>query len=230
MTTEPPAPAPAGIVIFGATGGTGLALARAARAAGRPVVAAVRPARGRAVLDALGVTAVDCDVMAPGGVDAVFAGRPGLGAVVSLLGGRPGDTVLPDDEGNRRVIDAARSAGVRRFVLVTSVGAGDSRPAMPPQAAAILGPIADLKTRAEDYLKTAGLDYTILRPGHLRDGPETGGAVLSANPLMAGAISRDELGRALLAVLTGPRFVGGTYAIADRSCVAPQFSPGLVAP
>lgn len=52
-----------------------------------------------------------------------------------------------------RVIDVARNAGVRRFLLMSSNGI--CRPGTPYQ---------ETKLRAEEYLERSGLDYTILRP------------------------------------------------------------------
>ena len=90
-------------------------------------------------------------------------------AVVSTLGARAVKGTRPDFEGNRNAVDAARSAGVTRFVLVTVIGAGDSYAASPWIARRVLDTVMKEKTKAEDYLKTSGLDYTIIRPGGLLD-------------------------------------------------------------
>jgi uncharacterized protein YbjT (DUF2867 family) len=218
-----------GILIFGATGGAGLALARLARADRRPVAAGVRPTSRRDALEALGVALHECDVMDPASVAAVFRAAPECGAIVSLLGGKPGDAVFPDAEGNKHVIDAAAAAGSGQFVLVTSVGAGDSAPALPPHVAQVLAPIAALKTQAEEHLRASGLRYTILRPGHLQDGAATERGVLCENPMMLGAIGRDELARVIYRCLDDERCANKTFAVADRQLASPEFAAELIA-
>lgn len=53
-------------------------------------------------------------------------------AVVSTIGGTPADASA-DSEGNINLIKAAIAKGVKRFVLVTSIGTGDSKDAPPQQ-------------------------------------------------------------------------------------------------
>src|SRR5690606_16495068 len=74
----------------------------------------------------------------------------------------------PDFIGNRNIIDAARNNGIGRFILITTVGAGDSHDAANLLSRIVLRPILPLKTRAEDHLRASGLAYTIIRPGGLR--------------------------------------------------------------
>lgn len=57
-------------------------------------------------------------------------------------------------EGAVRVIDAARHAGVARFVHMSALGAREQSPSA----------YASTKARAEGYLRQSGLDYTIFRP------------------------------------------------------------------
>jgi nucleoside-diphosphate-sugar epimerase len=211
---------PDGLLIFGATSPSGVALATRARAAGHEVTGVARDPAKAAALEAAGVRTVAADALDAAQVEAAFAGSPLCKVVVSLLGGRPGTVRFPDYEGNRHVIDAAKAHGAHCVVLVTSVGAGDSRPAMPPAAAAILGPIADLKTRAEDYLRSSGVPFIILRPGHLTGGPATGTAALFDDPLVNGAIARDELGRVILASIGAGDCRGRAWAVAEPATVA----------
>jgi hypothetical protein len=81
--------------------------------------------------------------------------------------------------GNRNAVDAAKAVGVRRFVLVSVIGAGESLDAAPWIARRILKNVIVEKTRAEEYLKASGLDYTIIRPGGLLDKEGQGRAYLT---------------------------------------------------
>lgn len=57
-------------------------------------------------------------------------------------------------EGNRRLIDAARDGGVRHFIFTSAMGAALDSPV----------PFLQGKAQAEEHLKRAGIDYTILSP------------------------------------------------------------------
>ena len=61
-----------------------------------------------------------------------------------------------------------------RFILVSSIGAGDSRAGSPAGMLRVLGPVLVEKEKAERHLIDSGLTFTIMRPGVLKDNPATG--------------------------------------------------------
>jgi uncharacterized protein YbjT (DUF2867 family) len=64
-----------------------------------------------------------------------------------------------DEAGNHQLIDAAKAAGVRHFVFISTHGA---RPDSPVD-------LFRFKYQAEAYLRASGIPFTILRPTHLMD-------------------------------------------------------------
>src|SRR5262249_56692474 len=81
--------------------------------------------------------------------------------------------------------EAAERAGVRRFVQISSMGAGQPpRPGTDEVWAAYI----TAKTAAEDDLRARDLDWTILRPGRLTDAPATGRIRIAAPPVPRGSI------------------------------------------
>jgi nucleoside-diphosphate-sugar epimerase len=92
------------------------------------------------------------DAMSPDDIERTFAAIDGVDAVVSTLGGT---TAAPeaDGQGNINLIEAAARHGVKKFVLVTSIGTGDSKDATPPQVYDVLKPVLLEKGRAEARLK-----------------------------------------------------------------------------
>jgi nucleoside-diphosphate-sugar epimerase len=98
-------------------------------------------------------------------------------AVVSTIGGTPADP-RADSEANIALIDAAAAKGVGKFVLVTSIGVGDSADAPPPNVFDALKPVLVEKAKAEEHLKAVsaktGMPYVIVRPGGLKSEPATG--------------------------------------------------------
>lgn len=205
------------ILVFGGTRATGLAIVRKLRERGEDVTVVVRKTSNTDALRALGVKTVVADALDADEVRAAFAATP-FAAVVSTLGTSRGDSAKrPDFEGNRNVIDAAKEAGVRRFVFITVIGAGDSKGTAPWPSSQFLAGVTALKTRAEDHLRASGLDYTIIRPGGLGDVKETGTAMLTEDTKAFSYIARDDLATLAVAALGDASTIGKAYSAYDPS-------------
>lgn len=201
------------VLVFGGTSGTGLETVKVLRSRDVPVTVFVRPTSDLAALESLGVELAVGDALDPDAVKAAFA-TADFSAVVSSLGGRRGEP-RPDYIGNKNITDAAKVAGVQRVIQVTAIGAGDANRAKPPADASFMRKIMYEKTRGEDYLIASGLDYTLIRPGGLRDGPPTGGGIMVEEPI-AGSINRSDLGLVIVAALGDPATVGRAYNVIDK--------------
>jgi nucleoside-diphosphate-sugar epimerase len=200
------------VAIFGASSGIGVDLARRLARSGQTALAVSRSGASPE-LAAAGATVARADVLEREQVARALSMSPRPDAIVSLVGGRPfREDAPPDWDGNRNLIDAARAAGIRRFVLVSSIGAGASRATAPWIARLVLGRFMALKTRAEDYLRESGLDWTIVRPGHLTDKPASGRGQLLEDEHVSGAIPRADVAALVERVLHDDGTVGRTYA------------------
>lgn len=205
------------ILVFGGTRGTGLEIVRELRARGEPVTVAVRKTSNTTELQKLGVQTVVADALEADTVQAAVRSA-NFAAVISTLGTTRGEQhKRPDYLGNRNVIDAARAAGVRRFVFITVIGAGNSAEAAPQPSRRFLREVIELKSRAEDHLRASGLDYTIIRPGGLGDVPATGTAVLVDDPAAFSFIGRTDLAKLAVQALGDPATIGKTYSAYDPS-------------
>ena len=80
------------------------------------------------------------------------AGIEEVDAVISTIGGTTKDP-LADSEGNINLINEAIKKGVKKFILVTSIGTGDSKDAPGEQVYNVLKPILLEKLKAENRLK-----------------------------------------------------------------------------
>src|ERR1700735_1021730 len=151
-----------------------------------------------------GAEAVLCDLETASAAD-VAALLSGADAVVFAVGAGPGSGVSRKDAVDRAasvlMAGAAEQAGVRRFVQISSMGAGQ-----PPQAGGdeAWGPNTPAKTAAEDDLQARDLDWTILRPGGLTDAPAAGRVRLAAPPVPRGTIPRADVAAGIGAPLSGP--------------------------
>ena len=122
-------------------------------------------------LHAAGVEPVLCDLE---GDDDVAAAVRGADAVVFAAGAGPGSGAARkasmDLGGAVKLIDAAKAEGVRRYVMVSSIGAGDPR----AEGGDVFGEYLRAKAEADRQLIASGLEYTVVRPGALTDDPPTG--------------------------------------------------------
>lgn len=176
-------------------------LAGASRGVGREIAkclitqhqikALLRSPATRSELEAMGIEVVMGDALDAQAVKEAIAGD--IEAVISTIGGLPKDGERADYLGNKNLIDAAVQAGVQKFILISSIGSGDSAVALPAQARETLGPVLIEKEKAEKYLINSGLTYVIIRPGGLKSEPATGNGVVTENYRVAGTIHRADV-------------------------------------
>ena len=163
------------LLVFGATGGTGRELVRQALEQGHQVAAYARdPSRMDDIRHAR-LHVVRGDVLVPGSLGGVIAGRD---AVFCSIGAGPRRTTLRED-GTRNIVEAMEKTGVRRLICQSSLGVGDSRANLPFFTKHVIVSVflrhafADHE-RQEAIIKQSSLDWMIVRPPHLTDGPRTG--------------------------------------------------------
>jgi uncharacterized protein YbjT (DUF2867 family) len=209
------------VLVAGATGGTGREIVRQALAKGYRVRALVRDeAKARGIFADTVQYAVG-DVKDPGTLPAAVKG---VTYVVSALGGHgrsePGNKPeFVDFGGVAALATAAKSAGVRQFVLVSSMGVTD--PDHP------LNKFADnvliFKLKGENALRASGVPYTIVRPTGLKDIPGGGGLrILQGDPKnTVGAIARADVATACVEALGRKDASNKTFALLGDPAGAP---------
>ena len=210
---------PRPVLVFGATGQTGLELIRLLRARGDAVTAAVRASSDRSELEALGVDFVVADALDAEAVR-VAAASDDFRAVVSAMFCAQ-CTPSVDDVGNINVADGAKAAGIPRTLLVSTIGAGDSYESANLISRYILREILPRKTAAENHLLESGQGYTIVRPGGLLLGAPTGRGYVSEDRKAFGFIKRSDLARLLVAALDDPGTLNKVLAAADPEITMP---------
>jgi len=210
------------VVIAGGHGKVALALERLLAGRGDQAVGLIRNPAQAADVQRAGAEAVVCDLESASADDVAIV-LPGADAVVFAAGAGPGSGTARKDSVDRAasvlMADAAQQAGVRRFVQVSSMGAGS-----PPQPGRgdVWAAYITAKTAAEADLRSRDLDWTILRPGHLTDDPAAGRVRLAAPPVPAGAVSRADVATVIAALLHEPgtshqtlELVGGDTPVAE---------------
>ncbi len=204
-----------GVLIFGASRETGLETAKLLTARGEPVTAFVRPTSDISELKSLQPHLVYGDVLDPLAVGKALAAGS-FRAIVCSIGAHRGQVPRPDFEGAKTIVDAAKGLkGSPRILMVTMIGAGDSRAAVAPKVIEVLGEAIRLKTMAENYLIESGLPYTILRPGGMTSEPASGTAIRTEDHMRMGVISRADLARLIVECLDEPSTTGKVYHTVD---------------
>ena len=206
-----------GVLIFGASRETGLEVAKILTARGETVTVFARPASDLTELKALKPQQIIYgDVLDPVAVDKAFAaGR--YRAVVCTIGAHRGQVPRPDYEGVKVIVDSMSKldTSVPRLLLVTVIGAGDSREAVAPKVLEVLGEVIRLKTLAENYVIGSGVKHVILRPGGMTSDPATGTAIRTEDHGIMGVITRADLARLVVECIDDASTNGKIYHTID---------------
>jgi uncharacterized protein YbjT (DUF2867 family) len=211
-----PSTATADVLVFGGTRGVGLETVRHLRESGEAVTVMVRKTSDLTALNAIdGVSTTVGDALVMEEVTAAFASGE-FEAAVSTLGGTLEAGVSVDSVGNIHAIDGAKATGVDRFILITSIGAGDSRAGSPSGMLRVLGPVLVEKEKAERHLIDSGLTWTIMRPGVLKDKPATGRGILTQDTSALGMINRAELARLIVDSIDDEQAFGRIYTAIEK--------------
>jgi uncharacterized protein YbjT (DUF2867 family) len=216
ITMAPALPALADTLVFGGTRGIGLETVRLLAGKGEAVTVLVRETSDLTALNEIdGVSTTVGDAMDIASVTRAFAAGE-YQVVVSTLGGSMTAGFTVDSVGNINAIDGAKAAGVERFVLVTSIGAGDSRAAAPAPMLKALNQVLVEKEKAERHLIDSGLQWTIIRPGFLNDKPRDTQGILTQKSSAMGAISRAEVARLITESIGNEATFGMIYSAIEE--------------
>jgi len=188
------------------------------------VKALLRSEASRSELEALGIKVAIADALDAAAVEQAMLGDEPIHAVISTIGGLPKEGERADYLGNKNLIDAAVKAGVQKFILVSSIGSGESVVAIPPQALETLKPVLIEKEQAEKYLIASGLTYTVIRPGGLKSEPATGNAVVTQDYKIAGTIHRADVAQLVCQCLFSDAANNKILSAVDRNMTYGQVS------
>ncbi len=175
------------ILVIGGTRGLGLAVVRAAFEAQHTLTVLARHV-GDFEAPVNGVRMVVGDAGDAADVERAIAGQD---AVVWAVGVAPTRRpVHVFSRGTQYMLASMERFGVRRLLCVTGVGAGDSKGQGGFLQAAIMQPllrrtIFEDKSRQEAQIRASALDWTIVRPAALADGPATGACAAHVLPDVA---------------------------------------------
>jgi uncharacterized protein YbjT (DUF2867 family) len=155
-------------------------------------------------------------------IDAIAKAADGVDAVVFTAGsgGHTGKdkTIMIDLDGAVKTIEAAKNAGVKRFVMISSF---DTTRKAIQEANENFAPYVVAKHYADEWLKATDLEYTIIHPGLLTNDKGTG-MINAAPEVKRDEVPREDIARAIIASLENNKSIGkefqvvkGTTAVKD---------------
>lgn len=147
-------------------------------------------------------------------------------AVICATGFKPSwDLLAPwkvDNFGTVNLVEACSKLGINRFILISSIlvnGAAMGQILNPAYIFLnVFGLTLIAKLQAENYIRRSGINYTIIRPGGLRNEPPTGNLVMEPeDTLYEGSISRDLVAEVAVEALTTPESFYKVVEIVSRA-------------
>jgi len=196
------------VLIIGANGQIGQhVVSKLQSSKAHRAIAMVRKEEQRARFEEQGAQTILVDL--EGSIEHIARAAKEADAIVFTAGsgGHTGadKTMMIDLDGAIKSMEAAKLAGVRRFVIVSAIGVHHREKWMesaPYYSAA--------KHYADVWLTQSGLDYTILRPGRLTNEAGTG-KVTAAVDLDPGSIPREDVASTIVASLENPHTIGKAF-------------------
>ncbi|KAL6991430.1 hypothetical protein U1Q18_009542 [Sarracenia purpurea var. burkii] len=216
------------IFVAGATGSTGKRIVQQLLAKGFAVKAGVRDVDKAKTSFSDGnpdIQFVNADVT-EGSTKLAEAIGDDSDAVICATGFRPSwDLLAPwkvDNFGTVNLVEACRKLGVNRFILVSSIlvnGAAMGQLFNPAYIFLnVFGLTLIAKLQAEQHIRKSGINYTIVRPGGLRNDPPKGNLVMEAeDTLYEGSISRDQVAEVAVEALIHPEAAYKVVEIVARA-------------
>jgi len=195
------------ILVFGGHGKVALYLERLLTARGDDVTAVIRNPDHEAEVAATGAVPVvlDIETLDVDALTNLVAANDAIVWSAGAGGGSAERTYAVDRDAAIRSMDAARAAGVRRYVMVSWIGSKPDHGI--PENDAFFA-YADAKLAADEHLRASGLDATILGPGTLTLEDATG--LIEIDPQGRGEVPRADVAAVIAAVLADDTTIGRT--------------------
>ena len=209
--------APVNVVIVGGHGNIGMRLEKILAERGDSPRGIIRKTEQAADLEEIGAEPIVLDIEnveiddAVAGADAVvFAAGAGAGS-------GPARKRTVDYGGAVQLMEAAISHDIRRYVMVSAIGANH-----PERWTDQMRPYYEAKAEADKVVSESGLDCTIVRPGGLTDEPGTGRVQIAEQLETGGSVSRDDVSAVIAEVLVADNTIGKSFDLLGGETPIPE--------
>jgi len=172
-------------------------------------------------LRAQGVELVSGDLASVASLEKTMEGASFL---ISAIGskkpfsGKENDRI--DNMGNQNLARAARAKGLQKIVIISSVGAGNSRNALSFMYKLMMSPILRAKEKSEAFIQSYGMTHTIIRPGGYGDKEVSGRIAFGEGGKITGRVTREQIAKVCVDALTNQAMDNRTFEVVDEATVA----------
>lgn len=146
-------------------------------------------------------------------IESIAKAAEGVDAIVFTAGSGPNTgkdkTMMIDLDGAVKTVEAAKEAGVKRFVMVSSF---DTTRQAIQDASSSFAPYVIAKHYADEWLRGTDLDYTIVHPGLLTNEDGTG-KVEAAEKVDVSEVPRQDIAKVIVAVLENDKTIGKEFQV-----------------
>ena len=200
------------VLVAGANGQTARQLVRMLVGDGHEVRGLIRKEEQMENVESDGAEPVLADLEQDEADGRIGEAVEGCDAIIFAAGAGPGSGAgrkeTMDRDGAIKLIEAAESRGVRRYLMLSTMGADD-----PESRDEKMQPYMRAKGEADERLRNSNLDYTIIRPGRLTDDGGTGNIVAAESLGQYGEITREDVARTFATALEAGNTSGKTFEI-----------------
>lgn len=116
----------------------------------------------------------------------------GMDSVIFAAGSGGKKVKEVDQEGAKKMVDASKKNNIKKFVMLSSMGADN------PEEASDLKDYLKAKHNADEHLKNSGIPYSIVRPGALTNDAGNGKIELQTKFQKQGKIPRADVAQTLV--------------------------------
>lgn len=124
-----------------------------------------------------------------------------------------------DNMGNQNLARAAKAKGLKQIVVISSIGAGNSRDAVSCMYKWPMISVLKAKSRSEEFIQSCGIDYTIIRPGGYNDGDFPDEVAFGEGGKITGRVKRSQIARVCVDALENPAMKNRTFEVVARAAV-----------
>lgn len=204
------------VTVFGAGGRTGRLVVERAVKAGHTVTAFVHNDHDFQRQD---LRVIAGDVTNPEAVRSALGGQDA--AIFAIGSHRAYETTDMETRAARTIVDAMQAQGVRRLIVISMLGVGDSKKQAPFWYERLLLPTylrgaAKDKAGMESNVSASGLDFVIVRPPVLTSSEATGTTTVLEGDTTAHKITRADLAQFLVDQLRSDTYLGRIVTVANK--------------
>jgi uncharacterized protein YbjT (DUF2867 family) len=205
------------VVVAGAGGRTGRCVVQELLKRGYRVRAISRQAPKQAQP---GVEYVQADLSSVASLEKAMEGAQ---FAISAIGSKKPLSAAENDKvdnmGNQNLARAVKCTGLKQIVVISSIGTGNSRDAVFWLFRWLMTSALRAKEKSEAFIKSCGINYTIIRPGGLTDKELPNEVALGVGGMINGIVRREQVARVCVDALENTAMLNRTFEVVARASV-----------